>query len=73
MTPITLPMPPHVSAVYAANVDADPRMELIFERREPAGDAPDRLSLSIYHFSESGALGEKTEIALGNQIGRAHV
>lgn len=62
-----LALPPNLAAVYAANVDDDPADELILESREAAGDQPDRVRLTILHFSTTGTITSKTEISLGNK------
>ena len=63
----TLSMPPDLAAVHAANVDDDPQEELILESREPAGEAPDKVRLTILHFGTDGSLVTRHELPLGNK------
>ncbi|HNH46732.1 MAG TPA: hypothetical protein PKY30_06825, partial [Myxococcota bacterium] len=63
----TLSMPPNLAAVHAANVDDDPQEELILESREPAGEAPDKVRLTVLHFGSDGKMTTREEFSLGNK------
>jgi hypothetical protein len=67
LTPLEFPIPAETTAVYAGNVDTDPQDELILSARYPAGDAPDKVRLTILHFTTSGTLEARVDIELGNK------
>lgn len=60
-------LPPHLTSVYAVNVDADTRKELVLASQIPAGDAPDKVQLTVLHISASGQEEGRTLIDLGNK------
>jgi len=64
---LSFDLPANVAAVYAENIDGDTRKELIFESRIPAGDAPDKVRLTIVHVSAAGQLEGTATIDLGNR------
>ncbi|MFZ5481760.1 MAG: FG-GAP repeat domain-containing protein [Myxococcota bacterium] len=64
-TPLTLP--PHVSELVAGDADGDGKDDLVAVSREPAGDAPDKVKLTVYRFGDAGLAGPATVVDLGNR------
>ncbi len=65
--PLVIPLPAHVEAIYAKNVDSDAATELIVELSTAAGSAPDRVSLLVLHFAAGGQLERQERYELGHR------
>lgn len=56
-----------IAWVQGADLSGDGRDELILATREPDGERPDRVGLTLLRFDARGVLQERTRVSLGNR------